>query len=59
MLVIAGLLIAVAGCLLTHKPGVVPVRLANVAAALLVLVAGYELWEAISTLVSQAASRNL
>jgi|tagenome__1003787_1003787.scaffolds.fasta_scaffold20782747_2 hypothetical protein len=59
LLVIAGLLIAAAGYSLTRKPGALPIWVTNAAAALLVLVAGYELWEAISTIASQAAPRGM
>lgn len=55
ILLLVGLLIAMAGFLLTRRPGALPARAVTVAAVLLVLLAGYEIWDAISTIISQGA----
>ena len=55
----AGLLIAMAGFLLTRRPRTLPAGAVTVVAALLVLLAGYEIWDAISTIISQGASHTV
>ncbi len=56
VLLLVGMLIAMAGILLSRRPGELPARAVTVAAVLLVILAGYEIWDAISTIISQGAS---
>ena len=55
-LVLVGLLVAGAGYQLTRRPGALPTRALTFAAALLVLLAGYEIWHALSTIFAQGAA---
>ena len=58
-LLLAGSLIAVTGFVLARRPAALPSRAVTVVSVLVTLLAVYGIWAAVSTIVSQRASRNL
>ncbi len=57
MLLFVGLAIAMAGFLFSRRPERLPAGVVVVAAVLLAIFAAYEMWSAISTIISQGASK--
>jgi hypothetical protein len=56
VLLLVGLLIALTGVVLTRRTDRLPARAVAVVAVLIVLFAGYEIWDAISTIATQDAA---
>jgi hypothetical protein len=56
-LLLAGLLIAATGAVLARRPTAMPSRAVTVVAVLVTLFAGYGIWAAVATIISQRASR--
>lgn len=58
-LLLAGFLIAATGFVLARRPAAMPSRAVTVVSVLVTLFAVYGIWAAVSTIISQRASRNL
>ena len=56
-LLLAGIVIVMAGVLLARRPAALPPRAVMVAAVVIIVFAGYEIWAAVATIISQRASR--
>lgn len=56
-LLLIGMLIVVVGFALARRPVTLPPRAVLVTAVLVVIFAGYQLWAAVTTIISQSAPR--
>jgi hypothetical protein len=56
-LLLVGMVIVMAGVLLARRPAALPPRAVMVAAVLIIMFAGYEIWAAVAIIFSQRALR--
>ena len=54
---LVGMVIVIVGVLLARRPAALPPRAAMVAAVLIIMYGGYEIWAAVTTIFSQRALR--